>query len=60
MVGAGVMVGVVAGNGRGWRVEGGGWRVRLLAEKRERRIIIIQYNVSYYPLLSKIDLNVPQ
>ena len=48
MVGTGVMVGVVAGNGR-W----GGCRVQLLAKKRERRIIIILYNLSYYPMLSQ-------
>ena len=46
MVGTGVMVGVVAGNDRG-----GGWRMWLLAKKR--RIIIILYNLSYYPKLSQ-------
>ena len=36
-------------NGRGE-----GWRVRLLAKKRERRIIIILYDyLSYYPMLSQ-------
>jgi hypothetical protein len=33
-----VMVGAVAGDGRGWRV-------RLLAKEKERRIIRIQYNL---------------
>ena len=48
MVGAGVMVGVVAAT-----MTEGGWRVRLLAKKQERRIIIILYDLSYYPILSQ-------
>ena len=48
-MGAGVMMGVVATI----MAEGeAGWRVRLLA-KKERRIIKILYDLSYYPMLSQ-------
>ena len=43
-VNAGVMVGVVAAT----MAEGEG-----LTQKRERRIIIILYNLSYYPIISQ-------
>ena len=57
MVGAGVMVGVVAGNGRGWRVEGTAPR----RKKREKKYHnTLPYSLSYCPMLSKTNLHVPQ
>ena len=45
------------GCGQRQRVEGGGWREQLLAEKRERRIIIIQYCPIYHTILCYLKKN---
>ena len=57
MVGAGVIVGVVDGNSRGWRVEG----VAPCRKEREKKYHnTVPYSLSYYFMLSKINLHVQQ